>query len=306
MARPGRYLHRKRPCFVSSLIRVIIRHTLPLHPMAAVWLRTLFPIRWAWLILLLGLASPALAQDSTVSGYLGGRYQVDVFSSALSPWHTISLDYQQNRRQLIWFGRVNLAQRFDTLNAQLELEAYRIRHNGDYWSVSGSYSVGPGFPLTHVAAEYFKPMNTWEVSLGGRVSHFAKAGTLWIANTSLSKYHGKFFSSLRPMVVYSGQTGRISAYGLRAFSRYYSSDYSYLQAALAGGYDPTLMLLTGPTLPFDGRINQYSGELTYHRSQAASQGLTIGYGLSLLQLSSLQRWQHTLSLAYKLPVHGGK
>ena len=240
------------------------------------------------------------AQDTTALGFVQGTYQLDVFSSALMPWHTAGMLVTRTLNRSTWLAEMELGQRFGGFSGKVGMALYHKRLMGDYWLVEGAYGIGRGYPLAMAGGEYFHPFRSWEVSGGARWMVFAGPNTLWSASGSVSKYHGRWLSSVRPTVAWLSNTNEM-AFGARGYTRYYVTDHQYWQAAVLYGYDPTLVLQMGGAVPFDPRVYLVGGELAYQGGTSSFRAFSARYGITYYQLVSIQRWQHTLAVGYKIP-----
>ena len=195
------------------------------------------------LVAALGVTTAAHAQgeaqpqkDSASRTAVGIDVGYVSFNNDIEAWRTaaISLSHRSSRGSVI--GRVNLANRFGTSGAQVEVDAYPRLGAGRYLYLNAGLSGASIFPGQRFGAEYFTNLpDAWEASLGLRALWFDGAPVTLYTGT-VGKYAGNYWISLRPFVRFK-PTGTSTSAGLTV-RRYGEDADNYVGGRVSFGSSP--------------------------------------------------------------------
>jgi YaiO family outer membrane protein len=170
----------------------------------------------------------------------------------------------------ITFGGNNLN---STTEVQFEAEAYPRLSGKNYAYLDYAYSPGRYFPRHRAAAEIWQVLPAgWSVSAGLNYYYFDK--NIFIGCTSVEKYAGKYWFSLKGYVYFKNIGPTSSAY---LNMRRYFNDFDYLQLTLGTGTAPDESFTLENDLE---RLNANSLRLTYFNRFRNAMTFRIGAGYS--------------------------
>lgn len=166
-------------------------------------------------------------------------YDYDYFDKQfIDPWHNFSMSYG---RQTKYIGRLitraNLANRFDSKGAQLEIDAYPTLGKKMYAYINAGYSPSYIFPTYRNGISVYRNFpKAFEGELGFRILYFSKATVLYVG--SIGKYTGNFWFSARQTLIAFENGNKVSpAYSF--ITRYYGkTTYDYVTLTLGYGLTP--------------------------------------------------------------------
>lgn len=198
------------------------------------------------LIFTISLANDTLQDCATRAlnerNYLALAYDYSHFNQSLSPWHTLQVEGQFQRKKWVLIPRLIATQRFDQQAGAVEFETYRKFENKDY--VFGKLAFSPSDVLarTRVEVEYFNPFHKkWEFSLGTKYMNFQDSIDVTVLTASLSKYTGKFYSLLRFTTGWNN-SNHLNVFSASFQQRYYHNDFEFSALSLGYGFDPNTLL----------------------------------------------------------------
>jgi len=174
---------------------------------------------------------------TAVRRYVGADYSYAWFHGDIDPWQLAAISVGRRGPRGSVIGRANLAQRFGSNGAQVELDAYPRIRPGMYAYLNVGYSNDNIFPQWRSGGELFSNLpRAWEASLGYRQLRFGGAPVTLLTG-SLGKYVGNSWLSLRPYV-------RVKPDGVSASlgitGRKYGADAdNYLGARISAGTSPS-------------------------------------------------------------------
>ena len=203
----------KMPTFALLLAGVALVHSLPAQE------ATSSPAR--------GIERASIGADL---GYV-------TFNGEIDPWTlaSVSLGRRDARGSLI--GRVNLANRFSTTGAQVEVDAYPSLGGSTYAYLNAGYSKSTIFPEWRFGGEVFTNLpNAYEASLGFRQLRFDGVPVTLLTG-SVGKYIGNYWLSARPYIR-TRDTGVSASAGLTV-RRYYDTPDEYVGARVSYGNTPS-------------------------------------------------------------------
>lgn len=193
---------------------------------------------------LAGLANPGRADAqseverprTSAATTAGLDYSYAYFQGDIDPWHFLAASVGRRGRTGSIIGRVNLANRFASNGAQVELDAYPGLGEGTYGYLNVGYSQSTIFPDWRFGGELFRSLpRAWEGSLGFRQLRFGGA-PITLFTGSVGKYAGNYWFSLRPYVR-DKDTGLSASMSLTT-RRYYADADSYLGFRVGYGSSP--------------------------------------------------------------------
>lgn len=232
-------------------------------------------------------------------GYRGHYFLEDPDTE---PWH---LFYAELGRKTSFMGsligRVNVANRYDITNTQVELDAYPSIRPGSYLYLNVGYSPDKElFPVTRFGFEIFQGLPaSWEVSAGFRLLNY-ETKDIYILTGSLNKYLKKYYFSFRPYFSFSSEadapTGQSYFLTIR---RYFSSPDQFLSLMIGQGYSADYDKLLGAQVyDLGGTLAEVM--LLYQEKIAANFLFKVGAGYKIYDDS-----KSTVPWGNPLVVEGG-
>ena len=197
----------------------------------------------AGLVLSVALAAGLNAQDP-VSGrqrsditYAGIEYNYSYFHGDLDPWHLAALSLGSRGTRGTFIGRLNLARRFDSDGAQVELDAYPKLSSKVYAFLNAGYSGADIFPEWRSGGELFVALpRAWEASAGYRQLRF-ETETVTLLTGAVGKYFGNSWISARPYVR-AGENGTGTTIVVTG-RKYFADADNYVGARVSAGSSPS-------------------------------------------------------------------
>ena len=176
-------------------------------------------------------------RDSTTRTTVGTDVGYVTFDNDIAAWRTAAISLSRRGRRGSIIGRVNLASRFGTTGAQVEVDAYPRLGGGRYLYLNAGYSAASIFPGQRFGAELYTNLpDAWEASLGLRALWFDGSPVTLYTGT-IGKYAGNYWVSLRPFVRIR-PSGTSASAGLTA--RHYSVDAdNYVGGRISFGSSPS-------------------------------------------------------------------
>ena len=241
-----------------------------------------------------------LCQSNEVLSIEYGKvgYTYDFFKEPLSDWHGLQGELKWSNNKWSLLPSINIAQRFDQWGLSIEGNTYRNVSNGDYFNLSASYSPSSIFVRHTVGGEYFKPMKKWEISGGARWMNFDQIGNLAVFTTSVSKYYGKFLSSLRFNAAYSFLEDGFNDYAAIFSTRYYTSDKAFWSLVASYGFSPALFILGDEEQFLSGQPTQYGLRLIYQTDIKKRNQWSFFYAWSKFDFNAFERLQHSIGISF--------
>lgn len=157
---------------------------------------------------------------------------------------------------------------------QAEAEAYPVISKKNYAFLSYAFSPGNYFPKHRAAVEVWQTLPAgWAVSAGLNFYYFDR--NIFIACSSVEKYAGKYWFSLKGFLYFKDEGPTTSGY-LNA--RRYFNDYNYLQITVRSG--------TAPDEPFDVqadlmRLSANGIRISFRKKLSSSFSFNVGAGYSV-------------------------
>ena len=175
-------------------------------------------------------------RDSTTRTTIGADLGYVSFDHDIEAWRTASIALSRRTSRGSLIGRVNLASRFGTTGAQLEVDAYPRWGKGRYFYLNAGVSESSIFPGQRFGAEVYTNLpNAWEASVGLRALWFDGSPVTLYTGT-IGRYAGNYWVSLRPFVR-SRPTGTSTSAGLTV-RRYTSDADNYVGGRVSFGSSP--------------------------------------------------------------------
>lgn len=165
------------------------------------------------------------------------QYTLDVFSKALSPWHTASAEGGIQSKRTLWVLRNNFAERYAQRGYQIEAEAYSNFSHGLRTISHLAYSESALYPKINVGLEAYKTLGTiTDASAGATLMHFP-SNDVWIYTAQAGIYPGNYWLSFRAYIV--PQNNALNPSFLLNSRRYFRTRDEYIGAQLGyGSYLP--------------------------------------------------------------------
>jgi YaiO family outer membrane protein len=170
------------------------------------------------------------------AGYRGHYFLEDTDTD---PWH---LFYAELGRKTNFFGpltaRINVANRYNITNTQIEADAYPSIRPGSYLYLNFGYSPNKElFPVTRFGFEIFQALPaSWEASAGFRLLNYQNKDLL-VLTGSINKYLKKYYFSFRPYFSFSSEADAPSGQSyFLTIRRYFSSPDHYLSMIAGRGF----------------------------------------------------------------------
>lgn len=202
--------------------------------------------------------SPAEEEKKTQKTEFRYSFEYESFADDFDIWREHSVELSHKFRYSSLIGRINTAKRFGDWGQQYEVDAYPKLGKGVYAYVNAGYSDARFFPEWRYGAEIYKNLPaSFEASLGFRQLNFQNSNvTLYTG--SISKYHGNYFTTLRPFV--SEKEDGLSVSGSLQVRRYYATADDYLSFVVSYGESPE------PDLTVDeiNRLESWAVRVTGH------------------------------------------
>ena len=159
------------------------------------------------------------------------------FNGDIDPWTLASVSLGRRTASGSLIGRVNVANRFNTTGAQVEVDAYPSLGGSTYAYLNAGYSSSAIFPEWRLGGEVFTNLpDAYEASLGFRQLRFG-GSPVTLFTGSLGKYIGNYWLSARPYIR-SKDSGVSASAGLTV-RRYYETSDEYIGARISYGSTPS-------------------------------------------------------------------
>lgn len=174
-------------------------------------------------------------QDSTnLKNFLGFSYWLDTFETTFKPRHYVSLNYERKTNFGNIVTRLGYADRFETEDINLEIEAYPRISDKSYMLIEyGAAFKSTLFPEHRLGLEYFRIFNrTYEASLGYKYLQFTNRN-ISIYTGSLGKYYKNYWFNGR-MFITTSEGSSSNSYAFIA-RRYFKDKYNYVSLNLGYG-----------------------------------------------------------------------
>lgn len=268
------------------------------------------PLRFGFLaVFLLSLPFHILAQDADqntpVYQWVKVGYQHDLFDKALSDWNSGIVEAKFEKDSWSVLPRLTLTNRFDQFGWQLETDVYKKFKNKDYLYLDGGFSPDPIFPRAKLGAEYYNPFGgSWEHSVGVRWMNFHSGKNIGLITASLTKYYGKWLSSVRGIGAYGFDSNEFANYAVVLNQRYYFTDAKYLGLSGSYGYDPSLIVLIDNSGTTKGNPSQLSFAINFQSDFNQRRRWNAAYEWTRYDFVTSERIQHTIKLFFTLKRKG--
>jgi YaiO family outer membrane protein len=164
---------------------------------------------------------------------LGISSEVDFFSSVYSNRFLTVLDYKRITKLGSIIPRLNLANRFNKVGMQYEIDLYPKLKNHFSLYLNYGFSQSSLFPDHRMGAELYRGLiKGFESSLGIRVLWF-NPKPIHIFTGSVGKYKGNYYYSLRPFI--TPRVNGISSSYHFAIRKYLNDKLDYLNMVFSFG-----------------------------------------------------------------------
>jgi YaiO family outer membrane protein len=223
----------------------------------------------------------------------GIGYTYAYFRGAIDPWQLTAFSVGTRSAKGTYVGRINVAERFATVGAQYEVDAYPSFGKMGYAYLNAGYSHATIFPQWRFGAEVFRTLpHANEASLGLRSLTFpGERVTLFTG--SLGRYTGNYWFSVRPFVREKPTGGFASAVSITG-RRYYADSDTYVGARIGAGNAPTDAL--DPSQLARERSRTFGLQAARANSPRATTTWSLNYERDENPSQTLDRWEFGMGL----------